>query len=155
MVGNFPELLFYPYRKQLPKLFTERFFLFLSIYVNKWISKILLCFCFDPLIISFGFLYIFLFCLSFQVTWIRHRDLHLLTVDKTTYTSDQRFVSVNNPQIGDWSLQVSINNGMSTKGNWKNFFFLKRKKKSLKSIYLLHTTHVLCIIATLNISMKL
>lgn len=43
-----------------------------------------------------------------QVTWIRHRDLHLLTVDKTTYTSDQRFLSVNNPQIGDWSLQVCI-----------------------------------------------
>ena len=42
-----------------------------------------------------------------QVTWIRHRDLHLLTVDKTTYTSDQRFVSVHNPQMGDWSLQVS------------------------------------------------
>ncbi|KAJ6649272.1 Zwei Ig domain protein zig-8 [Pseudolycoriella hygida] len=40
------------------------------------------------------------------VTWIRHRDLHLLTVDKTTYTSDQRFVSVHNPQMGDWSLQV-------------------------------------------------
>lgn len=46
------------------------------------------------------------FFLLLQVTWIRHRDLHLLTVDKATYTSDQRFVSVNNPQIGDWSLQV-------------------------------------------------
>lgn len=43
-----------------------------------------------------------------QVTWIRHRDLHLLTVDKTTYTSDQRFVCVHNPQLGDWSLQVSV-----------------------------------------------
>lgn len=42
-----------------------------------------------------------------QVTWIRHRDLHLLTVDKTTYTSDQRFLCVHNPQLGDWSLQVS------------------------------------------------
>ncbi|XP_055313257.1 roundabout homolog 1-like isoform X2 [Sitodiplosis mosellana] len=40
------------------------------------------------------------------VTWIRHRDLHLLTVDKTTYTSDNRFVCVNNKQIGDWSLQI-------------------------------------------------
>lgn len=41
-----------------------------------------------------------------QVTWIRHRDLHLLTVDKATYTSDQRFVSMHNAQLGDWTLQV-------------------------------------------------
>lgn len=44
----------------------------------------------------------------FQVTWIRHRDLHLLTVGKMTYTSDQRFQSVHNPQTGDWSLQVNL-----------------------------------------------
>lgn len=49
---------------------------------------------------------IFSVYLTAQVTWIRHRDLHLLTVDKMTYTSDQRFVSVHNPQMGDWSLQV-------------------------------------------------
>lgn len=40
------------------------------------------------------------------VTWIRHRDLHLLTVGETTYTSDQRFQSVHNKQTDDWSLQV-------------------------------------------------
>lgn len=43
-----------------------------------------------------------------QVTWIRHRDLHLLTVAQTTYTPDQRFVSVFNGQLGDWTLQVCI-----------------------------------------------
>lgn len=56
---------------------------------------------FIPLIILW-----FFFLYFEQVTWIRHRDLHLLTVDKTTYTSDQRFVSVHNPQLGDWTLQV-------------------------------------------------
>ncbi|CRK92287.1 CLUMA_CG005851, isoform A [Clunio marinus] len=40
------------------------------------------------------------------VTWIRHRDLHLLTVGKETYTQDQRFQSVHNPHNGDWSLKV-------------------------------------------------
>ncbi|XP_026844454.1 protein CEPU-1 [Drosophila persimilis] len=40
------------------------------------------------------------------VSWIRHRDLHLLTVSESTYTSDQRFTSIYNKQTGDWSLQI-------------------------------------------------
>lgn len=40
------------------------------------------------------------------VSWIRHRDLHLLTVVENTYTSDQRFSSTHNKQTGDWSLQL-------------------------------------------------
>ncbi|KAL7739351.1 hypothetical protein ACLKA6_003961 [Drosophila palustris] len=40
------------------------------------------------------------------VSWIRHRDLHLLTVAESTYTSDQRFTSIYNKQTGDWSLQI-------------------------------------------------
>ncbi|XP_055838922.1 zwei Ig domain protein zig-8-like [Episyrphus balteatus] len=40
------------------------------------------------------------------VSWIRHRDLHLLTVVENTYTSDQRFTSSHNKQTGDWSLQL-------------------------------------------------
>lgn len=40
------------------------------------------------------------------VSWIRHRDLHLLTVGKATYTSDQRYQSVHNPALDDWSLKV-------------------------------------------------
>ncbi|KAL1396312.1 hypothetical protein pipiens_002714, partial [Culex pipiens pipiens] len=39
------------------------------------------------------------------VSWIRHRDLHLLTVGKATYTSDQRYQSVHNPALDDWSLK--------------------------------------------------
>lgn len=48
------------------------------------------------------------YSLFFKVSWIRHRDLHLLTVDDNTYTSDQRFTSIQNKQTGDWSLQVCI-----------------------------------------------
>ncbi|XP_023177617.1 protein CEPU-1 isoform X1 [Drosophila hydei] len=40
------------------------------------------------------------------VSWIRHRDLHLLTVSESTYTSDQRFTAIYNKQTGDWSLQI-------------------------------------------------
>ncbi|CAG9859870.1 unnamed protein product [Phyllotreta striolata] len=40
------------------------------------------------------------------VSWIRHRDLHLLTVGRFTYTSDQRFVSIHNPMTEDWTLQI-------------------------------------------------
>jgi hypothetical protein len=36
------------------------------------------------------------------VTWIRHKDLHLLTIGKLTYTPDQRYQSVHNPQQDDW-----------------------------------------------------
>ncbi|XP_039226777.1 protein CEPU-1 isoform X4 [Drosophila yakuba] len=43
-----------------------------------------------------------------QVSWIRHRDLHLLTVSESTYTSDQRFTSIYNKQTGDWSLQIKF-----------------------------------------------
>lgn len=44
-----------------------------------------------------------------KVTWIRHRDLHLLTVGKSTYTSDQRYQSVHNPHTDDWALKVRFN----------------------------------------------
>ncbi|KAF5307145.1 hypothetical protein FQR65_LT00661 [Abscondita terminalis] len=35
-----------------------------------------------------------------------HRDLHLLTVGRMTYTSDQRFTSIHNPLTEDWTLQI-------------------------------------------------
>lgn len=35
-----------------------------------------------------------------------HRDLHLLTVGKETYTPDQRFQSVHNPHTNDWALKI-------------------------------------------------
>lgn len=40
------------------------------------------------------------------VSWVRHRDIHLLTVGRYTYTSDQRFQSIHSPQTEDWTLQV-------------------------------------------------
>ncbi|KAG5681145.1 hypothetical protein PVAND_010605 [Polypedilum vanderplanki] len=40
------------------------------------------------------------------VSWLRHRDLMLLTVGKETYTPDQRFQSVHNPHTNDWSLKI-------------------------------------------------
>ncbi|KAG5681149.1 hypothetical protein PVAND_010609 [Polypedilum vanderplanki] len=40
------------------------------------------------------------------VSFIRHRDLHLLTVGKATYTPDYRFQSVHNSHTDEWSLKV-------------------------------------------------
>ncbi|KAL7648034.1 UNVERIFIED_CONTAM: hypothetical protein RMT77_001651 [Armadillidium vulgare] len=40
------------------------------------------------------------------VSWLRHRDTHLLTVGRYTYTSDQRFRAVHTPGSEDWVLTV-------------------------------------------------
>ncbi|CAF4950501.1 unnamed protein product [Pieris macdunnoughi] len=42
----------------------------------------------------------------FTVSWIRHRDLHILTVGGYTYTSDQRFQASHSPHTDDWTLQI-------------------------------------------------
>ncbi|XP_042878555.1 zwei Ig domain protein zig-8-like [Penaeus japonicus] len=44
---------------------------------------------------------------NYTVSWIRHRDLHLLTVDQYTYTSDQRFQAMYESSTGDWILLVA------------------------------------------------
>lgn len=40
------------------------------------------------------------------MSWLRHRDTHLLTVGRYTYTSDQRFRAVHTPGSEDWVLTV-------------------------------------------------
>ncbi|KAL5273387.1 hypothetical protein ACFFRR_000242 [Megaselia abdita] len=44
--------------------------------------------------------------LVLQVSWVRHRDIHLLTVGRYTYTSDQRFRAIHQQQTEDWMLQI-------------------------------------------------
>lgn len=46
------------------------------------------------------------FCSLFQVSWVRHRDIHLLTVGRYTYTSDQRFEAIHSPHTEDWTLRI-------------------------------------------------
>jgi neurotrimin len=41
-----------------------------------------------------------------QVSWIRHRDIHLLTVGRYTYTTDQRFRAMHDANSEDWVLQI-------------------------------------------------
>ncbi|KAK6631243.1 hypothetical protein RUM44_005769 [Polyplax serrata] len=45
-------------------------------------------------------------CLSTLVSWVRHRDIHLLTVGRYTYTSDQRFEAIHSPHTEDWTLRI-------------------------------------------------
>lgn len=37
---------------------------------------------------------------------MRHRDIHLLTVGRYTYTSDQRFEALHSPHTEDWTLRI-------------------------------------------------
>nr|XP_014285706.1 uncharacterized protein LOC106686744 [Halyomorpha halys] len=41
-----------------------------------------------------------------KVSWVRHRDIHILTVSTYTYTSDQRFMALHHPLDDDWTLQI-------------------------------------------------
>lgn len=43
---------------------------------------------------------------EFQVSWVRHRDIHLLTVGRYTYTSDQRFEAMHSPHTEEWTLRI-------------------------------------------------
>lgn len=40
------------------------------------------------------------------MSWIRHRDIHLLTVGRYTYTSDQRFEALHSPHSEEWTLRI-------------------------------------------------
>lgn len=45
-------------------------------------------------------------CELLQVSWVRHRDIHLLTVGRYTYTSDQRFEALHSPHTEEWTLRI-------------------------------------------------
>ncbi|XP_008552857.1 kin of IRRE-like protein 3 [Microplitis demolitor] len=45
---------------------------------------------------------------ALQVSWVRHRDIHLLTIGRYTYTSDQRFRAIHNVHSDDWTLQIKF-----------------------------------------------
>lgn len=50
-----------------------------------------------------------LLCLyMFQVSWIRKRDLHILTAGILTYTSDQRFQVIRPDKSENWTLQIKF-----------------------------------------------
>ncbi|XP_075161270.1 zwei Ig domain protein zig-8-like [Haematobia irritans] len=40
------------------------------------------------------------------VSWVRHRDMHILTVGTYAYTSDLRFQVIHQTDVGDWILQI-------------------------------------------------
>ena len=44
--------------------------------------------------------------LSQQVSWIRHKDTHILTVGSFTYTSDERFSALHREGTNEWTLQI-------------------------------------------------
>ena len=55
----------------------------------------------------FIFIFLSLFHVGTQVSWIRKRDLHILTVGILTYTNDQRFQSLHSEGSDEWTLRIS------------------------------------------------
>ncbi|PSN44268.1 Zwei Ig domain protein zig-8, partial [Blattella germanica] len=43
-----------------------------------------------------------------QVSWIRRKDYHLLTVGLTTYTGDERYQAIHVQHSEDWTLQIKF-----------------------------------------------
>lgn len=41
-----------------------------------------------------------------QVSWIRKRDLHIMTIGILTYTNDQRYQAIHTEGSDEWSLRV-------------------------------------------------
>lgn len=41
-----------------------------------------------------------------KVAFVRHRDLHILTVASYTYTTDQRFIATHHKDTDEWTLQI-------------------------------------------------
>ncbi|XP_037804835.1 neural cell adhesion molecule 2-like [Penaeus monodon] len=42
------------------------------------------------------------------VSWVRHEDIHVLTVGRLTFTNDDRFVAMNKPGSDVWSLRIKF-----------------------------------------------
>lgn len=43
---------------------------------------------------------------AYTVSWIRHSDLHILTVNRYTFTADQRFLSLHSNETDEWILHI-------------------------------------------------
>ncbi|KAF2349749.1 Immunoglobulin V-set domain [Trinorchestia longiramus] len=43
-----------------------------------------------------------------SVTWMRMRDLHILTVALVTYSADERFQILHSDETDDWTLQIQF-----------------------------------------------
>lgn len=54
------------------------------------------------------------------VSWIRHRDIHILTVGSYTYTSDQRFQATHHKENDEWTLQIKWAQKRDGGGNFFN-----------------------------------
>ncbi len=47
---------------------------------------------------------------TFKVSWIRQRDSHILTVDRMTFISDDRFQILSGEKKNAWTLRIRYSN---------------------------------------------
>lgn len=63
-------------------------------------SRVSLCHAFGSRITDFWVL--------FQVSWVRNRDIHVLTVGRFTFTNDDRFFSHHEDGSNEWVLRLRL-----------------------------------------------
>ena len=44
---------------------------------------------------------------NFTVSWLKHKDLHILSVGRLKYTSDNRYKVIHRPNTGDFQLHIN------------------------------------------------
>ena len=47
------------------------------------------------------------FIITFQVSWLRHDNLHIISAGRYTYTADDRFKAVYHEETSEWLLRIS------------------------------------------------
>lgn len=72
---------------------------------------------------------------NWTVSWVRHRDVSLLTVAGYTYSSDQRFRAVHKPYFGEQSLASSSQAGATSSGSKQQVQHLNSDLESLTDTY--------------------
>lgn len=82
-----------------------------------------------------------------QVSWIRNRDSHILTVDRYTFISDERFSAWHEAQTQTWTLQVryvqerdagKYECQVSTEPKMSHFVELSVISESREAVFALH-----------------
>lgn len=65
-----------------------------------------------------------------KVAFVRHRDLHILTVGSYTYTTDQRFIATHHKKTDEWTLQIKWTQKRDAGVILQDFFFILNMRRT-------------------------
>ncbi|CAG0915218.1 unnamed protein product [Notodromas monacha] len=66
-----------------------------------------------------------------MVSWIRHKDIHILSTGNYRYTTDERFASLHHPNSEDWTLRI-----LRTTLNDSGLYECQLSTQPIKSVFL-------------------